>query len=75
VNHLIVELEAICYFIFYKLVVCSCCWRNPGLWINDRVGRIELIRVRRDKGWIRLDKGKNLGGQWHFRCPCGLGMG
>jgi hypothetical protein len=25
VNHLVVEMEAICYFIFYKLVVCSCC--------------------------------------------------
>jgi hypothetical protein len=27
-----------------------------------------------DKGWIRLDKGKNLDSQWHFRCPCGLSM-
>jgi hypothetical protein len=25
VNHLVVEMEAICYFIFYKLIVCSCC--------------------------------------------------
>jgi uncharacterized membrane protein len=25
VNHLIVEIEIICYFIFYKLVVYSCC--------------------------------------------------
>jgi hypothetical protein len=46
VNHLVVEIEAICYFIFHKLVVCSCCWRNPDLWIDDRVGRIEVIRVR-----------------------------
>jgi hypothetical protein len=60
VNHLVVEMEVICYFIFYKLVVCSCCWRNLGLWIDDRVGRIEVTRVRGDKGWIRLDKGKNL---------------
>jgi hypothetical protein len=44
-NHLVVEMEAICYFIFYKLVVCSCCWRNPGLWIDDRVGRIEVTRI------------------------------
>jgi hypothetical protein len=36
---------------------------------------MEFIRVRRDKGWIRLDKEKNLGSQWHFRCPCDLGMG
>jgi uncharacterized membrane protein len=46
VNHLVVEMEAICYFIFYKLVVCSCYWRNPSLWIDDRVGRIEVTRVR-----------------------------
>jgi hypothetical protein len=76
VNHLVVEIEAICHFIFYKLVICSCCWRNPGLWIDDRVGRIEATRVwGGDKGWIRLHKGKNLGSQWHFRCPCGLSMG
>jgi hypothetical protein len=36
---------------------------------------MEFTRARRDKGWIRLDKGKNLGSQWHFRYPCGLGMG
>jgi hypothetical protein len=47
VNHLVVEIEAICHFIFYKLVICSCCWRNPGLWIDDRVGRIEATRVWR----------------------------
>jgi hypothetical protein len=75
INHLVVEIEAICYFIFYKLVVCSCCWRNPGLWTDERVDRIEVTRVTRDKGWIRLNKEKNLGSQWYFRCPCGLGMG
>jgi hypothetical protein len=75
VTHLIVEIKAICYFIFYKLVVCSCCSKNPGLWIDDRVGRIEVTRVRKNKGWIRLDKGKNLGNQCHFRCPSGLGIG
>jgi hypothetical protein len=37
--------------------------------------RMEFTRVRRDKGLIRLDKEKKLGSQWHFRCPCGLGMG
>jgi hypothetical protein len=36
---------------------------------------MKFIRVRRDKGLIRLDKGKNLDSQWHFRCPCGLSMG
>jgi hypothetical protein len=36
---------------------------------------MEFTRVRRDKGWIRLDKGKNLDSQWYFRCSCGLGMG
>jgi hypothetical protein len=46
VNHLVVEMEVICYFIFYKLVVYSYCWRNPGLWIDDWVGRIEVTRVR-----------------------------
>jgi hypothetical protein len=34
---------------------------NPSLWIDDWVGRMEVTRIRRDKGWIRLDKGKNLG--------------
>jgi hypothetical protein len=63
VNHLVVKMEAIYYFIFYQLIVCGCCWRNPDLWIDDRVGRMEFTRVRRDKGWIRLDKGKNLGSQ------------
>jgi hypothetical protein len=48
VNHLVVEIEAICHFIFYKLVICSCCWRNPSLWIDDRVGRIEATRVWRE---------------------------
>jgi hypothetical protein len=62
------------YFIF-KLIVCGCCWINPSIWIDDRIGRMEFIRVRRNKGLIRFDKGKNLGSQWHFRCPCGLGMG
>jgi hypothetical protein len=47
VNHLVVEIEAICHFIFYKLVICSCCWKNPSLWIDDRVGRIEATRVWR----------------------------
>jgi hypothetical protein len=46
VNYLVVEMEAIYYFIFYKLVVYSCCWRNPSLWIDDRVGRIEVTRIR-----------------------------
>jgi hypothetical protein len=36
---------------------------------------MEFTRVRRDKGLIRLDKGKDLGGQWHFKCPCGFDMG
>jgi hypothetical protein len=35
---------------------------------------MEFIRIRRDKDWIRLDKGKILGSQWHFKFPCGLGM-
>jgi hypothetical protein len=69
------KLEPFVSFFLYKLVVYGCCWRNPGLWIDDRVGRMEFTRVRRDKGWIRLDKEKNLGSQWHFRCPCSLGMG
>jgi hypothetical protein len=46
-NHLVVEIEAICHFIFYKLIIYSCCWRNPGLWIDDRVGRIEATRIWR----------------------------
>jgi hypothetical protein len=74
VNHLVAEVEVICYFFLYKLVVC-CCWKNSGLWIDDWVGRMEFTRVKRDKGLIRFDKGKNLGSQYHFRCPCGLGMG
>jgi hypothetical protein len=36
---------------------------------------MEFTRIRRDKGWIRLDKRKNLDNQWHFRYPCGLGIG
>jgi hypothetical protein len=29
---------------------------------------MKFTKVRRDKDWIRLDKGKNLDSQWHFRC-------
>jgi hypothetical protein len=32
-------------------------------------------RDRRDRGLIRLNKGKNLISQWYFRCPCGLSIG
>jgi hypothetical protein len=35
---------------------------------------MEFTRIRKDKGLIKLDKGKNLDSQWHFKCPCGLGM-
>ena len=41
-NHLVVEIEAIYYFIFYHLIVCGCYWKNPGLWIDDRVVRMEF---------------------------------
>jgi hypothetical protein len=61
VNHLVAKVGAIYYYFLYKLVVFCCCWRNPGLWIDDRVGRMEFTRVMRDKGLIKLDKGKNLG--------------
>jgi hypothetical protein len=61
VNHLVAEVGVICFFLFlYKLVVCCCCWRNPNLWIDDRIGRMEFTRVRKDKGLIKLDKRKNL---------------
>jgi hypothetical protein len=56
------------------LVVYCCCWRKPGLWIDDRVVKMKFIRNRMDRGLIRLDKRRNLVSEWHFRCPCGLGM-
>jgi hypothetical protein len=43
----------ISFFFLYKLVVCGCCWRNPSLWIDDRVSRMESTKISRDKVWIR----------------------
>jgi hypothetical protein len=51
------------FIYLFKLVVCCCCWKNPGLWIDDRIGRMEFTRIKRDKGLIRFDKEKNLDSQ------------
>jgi hypothetical protein len=34
---------------------------------------MKFTRVRRDKGWIKLDKWKNLSSQWYFRYSYSFG--